>query len=120
MAVPMRGPVDTSAITLIAGGSGAPLVKNRETGEIALDRFTKQKLYVISLSVFIPGEDVPQVWKVKISNEPQGVSQGMPVKVTGLMFSEWTMQDGDRVSHGVAFRAETVEPLMAAPRKAAA
>jgi hypothetical protein len=119
MPVPMRGPVDTNAITLIAGGSGEPLVKDRKTGEQAMDARSGKPLYVINLLVLIPGEEVPQVWRVKLTNPPQNVQQSMPVKVAGLMFAEWTMRDGDRTSHGVSFRAESVEPLAAAPRRAA-
>jgi hypothetical protein len=45
--------------------------------------------------------------------------QGEPVKVAGLMFSEWTMsEDGKTDRHGVSFRAESVEPLVV--RKATA
>jgi hypothetical protein len=120
MPVPMRGPVDTNAMTLIAGGAGEALMKDRKTGEMAMDARSGKPLYVISLLVLIPGEEVPQVWKVKLTTPPQNVSQGIPVKVAGLMFSEWTMRDGDRTSHGVSFRAESVEPLVsAAPRRAA-
>jgi hypothetical protein len=118
MPVPMRGPVDTGAITMIAGGSGGPMVKNRKTGEVATDQ-QGNTVFAINVSVFIPGEDVPQVWRVKLPSQPEGVQQGMPVKVTGLMFSEWTMKDEGRTSHGVSFRAVSVEPLAAAPRRAA-
>jgi hypothetical protein len=117
-AAAVRGPVDVNGVTLVAGGPGE-VPKDRKTGEILVDRRTGARYWVISLVVFVPGEPIPQVWKVKVMSEPKGIVQGEPVKVSGLMFSEWTMsEDGKTDRHGVSFKAETVEPLVL--RKAAA
>jgi hypothetical protein len=100
-------PIDTFAVSFIDVMPPEPL----------LDRHTKQQeadasgepLYSIQLvCIGARGRrgrvrDVPR-------HSPAGIRQGMPVKVTGLMVTNWAI--GDR--YGLTFRATKVEPLSAA------
>jgi hypothetical protein len=117
MAASVRGPVDVNGVMLVAGGPGERAV-DRDSGEVRIDRQRKQGYWMIPLVAFVPGDKMPQVWNVKVYTEPKGLQQNEPVKVTGLMFSEWTMDEGKGSRHGVSFKAEAVESLAA--RKAAA
>ncbi len=95
----MRIPIDTASLTLMAGKI-----------EQALDFETKrpkadtngEPIYTVDLVVIAEGS--PQIWPVKTSGEPKGVTVGQLVKVSGLVAMPWSM-DG---RSGVAFRAEDV------------
>lgn len=50
-----------------------------------------------------------EILTVKVAGEPKGLHQGVPVKVTGLVATTWTM--GDR--NGIAFKATRIEPASA-------
>jgi hypothetical protein len=100
----MRVPIDVSKLTLIAGGPGSPVVKDRSTGELATDPVTNKTWFSVNVIVFAEGDDQPQVWKVKVAGEPQGLAQGVAVKVTGLVANYWEMNE----RHGLAFRAESI------------
>jgi hypothetical protein len=102
-------------VTLIAGGPGSPVIKDRSTGEVAVDEVTKKTLYSVNLCAFTADDDVPQVWRVKVVGEPQGVSQGHPVTVTGLVATYWEMGE----KHGLAFRAESISPASGVPKAVA-
>jgi hypothetical protein len=112
-------PIDPNRVTFVAGGPAEPVVKNRDTGELATDRVTKQTMFQLHLTVFLAGESKPEVWTVKVAGQPPAISQGERVMVTGLMGSDW--ENNGR--HGVSFRAESIAPVGAskapAPPKAA-
>lgn len=108
--MPVRAYVDTSKAQLIAGDSGSQVVKDRKTGELAIDQATGQVMWAVNLSVIQP-PDAPQVWRVKVVGEPKGLVPGQFVKVAGLFLSDWDM-DG---KHGISFRAESVSPAAAPP-----
>ena len=55
-----------------------------------------------------------EIIAAKIAGEPKWVRQGLPVKVTGLVASPWSMSDRS----GVSFRAARIEPLAASGQKA--
>ena len=108
----MRLPIDTSKVTMVAGGP-AERVVNYATGELATDKDTKLPLYSVNVVMFTPGDAVPQVVKVKVPGEPAALVQGAPVKVAGLTVLDWAI-DG---KHGLSFRAESI--IQAAGTKAA-
>ena len=100
-------PIDTFAVSFI----------DVMPPDLVLDRRTKQHkadangepLYSIELLCI--GEKGGEVLSVKFpGTPPAGIRQGMPVKVTGLMVTNWAI--GDR--YGLTFRATKVEPLSAA------
>src|SRR5687768_3876205 len=111
----MRLPVDTSKVTVIAGGPAERLV-NFKTGELIFDKRTNQPVWVTNLVIFTPGEATPEVVKVKLfGDEPKPISQGLPVTVVGLVVSDWEI-DG---KHGLSFRADSITPLTGAGKAAA-
>jgi hypothetical protein len=70
-----------------------------------------EPLYVVQLLAM--GDDSADLLAVKVPGVPsQGIRQGTPVKVVGLVAQPWTMQDRS----GVSFRAARVEPAMAAAK----
>jgi hypothetical protein len=106
-------PIDTSAVSFIDVMPPEPV----------LDHKTKQQrsdangepLYSIELLVI--GEEGGEVLPVKFAGTaPAGIRQGLPVKVTGLMVTDWSI--GDRF--GLTFRAAKVEPGAAPGQKAGA
>jgi hypothetical protein len=95
--------VDTNGVTFRAAGDPAPVLKNRETGEVAKDRTTGQTMYSVELLVKTP-ENRAEIWTVKVVGEPAGVVEGELVQVLGLAGQDW--ENGDR--HGISWRAEAI------------
>jgi hypothetical protein len=102
-----RIPVNTSGVTLIAGGPAEAVLKNRSTGEIATDR-QGRSTYVVHVTAFVPGDSKPQVWSVKVPGPVKPVVQGQMVQVDGLVASDWESEQDGRSRHGVSFRAESI------------
>ena len=107
----MRLPIDVSGMTLLAGTAPEPVVdfdtrtpKADENGE---------PLYTVQLVTI--GAEGAEVISVKVPGEPKGVSQGVPVRVSGLVAIPWSMEGRS----GVSFKAARVEPLAAAGKPAA-
>lgn len=113
--MPMRLPINTDGLTIIAAGYEAAL-KDRNTGEIATDRETGQPLYNVYLTVFTSGDVRPQIWQVKVAGEPKGLAQGQFVRVSGLIASDWE-RDG---RHGISLRAGAIVPAVTSAKQAAA
>src|SRR5260370_6476137 len=106
-------PIDTSAVSFIDVMPPEPV----------LDHKTRQQrsdsngdpLYSIELCCI--GGKGGEVLQVKFPGTPSaGIRQGLPVKVTGLMVTDWTV--GGRF--GLTFRAAKVEPGTAPGQKAGA
>ena len=76
-----------------------------ETGEIKTDRDGKT-LWVVGVSLREPGTRRAVTIDVTCSEEPRGVVEGAPVRLVGLVASEWEM--GGRT--GIAWRADLVLP----------
>ena len=106
-------PIDTSAVSFIDVMPPEPV----------LDRLTKQPKAdangepMYSIELLCIGEKGGEVLQVKFPGTPSaGIRQGLPVKVTGLMVTDWSI--GDR--SGLTFRAAKVEPGAAPGQKAGA
>jgi hypothetical protein len=106
-------PIDTSALSFIDVMPPEPV----------LDRLTKQPKAdangepLHSIELLVIGEEGGEVLPVKFAGTaPAGIRQGLPVKVTGLMVTDWSI--GDRF--GLTFRAAKVEPGAAPGQKAGA
>jgi hypothetical protein len=100
-------PLDTSAVSFIDVMPPEPL----------LDGCTKQQKAdaygepLFSVQLVCTGAEGDEILSVTFPGTlPAGIRQGMPVKVTGLMVTDWAI--GDRF--GLMFRAAQVEPLSAA------
>jgi hypothetical protein len=102
----MKLPVDTSAIAFLCAMPPEPVVDFETKRPRADDN--GEPLYVVQLVAL--AENSAEILAVKVPGMPsQGIRQGHPVKVVGLVAQPWTM--GDR--SGVAFRAARIEPVMA-------
>jgi hypothetical protein len=102
-------PIDTSAIAFLCALAPEPVV-DFETKRPRADE-NGEPLYVIQLLVM--GDGSADLIAVKVPGVPsQAIRQGAPVKVTGLVAQPWTMAD----RAGVSFRAQRVEPAMAAAK----
>ena len=106
-------PIDTSAVSFIDVMPPEPVL-DRQTKQHKADA-NGEPLYSIELLCI--GEKGGEVLSVKFpGTPPAGIRQGLPVKVTGLMVTDWSV--GDRF--GLTFRALKVEPGAAAGQKAGA
>src|SRR5215204_3027270 len=107
--VTMRLPIDTSAISFLCALAPEPVV-DFETKRPRADE-NGEPLYVVQLLAM--GDGSADLLAVKVPGVPsQAIRQGAPVKVHGLVAQPWTMND----RAGVSFRAQRVEPAMAATK----
>ena len=102
----MRLRIDTTAMSFMAAGIPA-VAKNFETGAPREDKDGKP-VYVVQLVAM--DDEGAEVIPTKVSGEPKGISQGTPVKVTGLIATPYTI--GER--SGVPFRADSIVPATSA------
>jgi hypothetical protein len=100
-------PVDTSNAVVMVAKAPQPKVKDRRTGEIALDAETGAKLMTVDV-VEILSLTVPETG---VSEE---LTMGTPVALTGLIARPWENEFNGQRRHGIAFRAVAVTSLAAA------
>ena len=101
----MKLPVDTSAIAFLCAVEAEPVV-DFETKRPRADE-NGEPLYLVQLIALTDG--AAEILAVKVPGLPsQGIRQGHPVKVHGLVAQPWTMADRS----GVAFRAARIEPAV--------
>jgi hypothetical protein len=99
-------PIDASGLTFIDVIPPEPVL-DPQTNQQKADA-SGEPLYSIELvCIGAEGDEIVSVTFPGIP--PAGIRQGMPVKVTGLMVTDWAIGDRD----GLAFRAAKVEPLSA-------
>ena len=110
-------PVDVSAATLLVTKLPEVKVKDRQTGEVAVDPATNQRLMVLEL-VFIAqgGSDMIKV-TVPEAGIGEGLAMGAPVILSGLVARPWESEFGGRMRHGIAYRADAVMVNAPAPVK---
>ena len=105
----MKLPIDTSAIAFLCALAPEPVV-DFETRRPKADE-NGEPLYTVQLLVM--GQDSADLIAVKVPGVPAAaIRQGAPVKITSLVAQPWTMADRS----GVSFRAQRVEPAMAAAK----
>lgn len=104
-------PVDTSAAIAIVAKTPQPKVKDRRTGEIAMDLESGAKLMTVDV-MFAANEEV-EILSITVP-EP-GISgelaMGTPVALTGLVARPWENDFNGQKRHGIAFRAVAVTSL---------
>ncbi|OQD54899.1 hypothetical protein BM536_023920 [Streptomyces phaeoluteigriseus] len=104
-------PVDTSAATVMVAKTPQPKVKDRRTGEIALDTETGAKM--MTVDVMFAANDEVEILSIAVP-EP-GISgelaMGTPVALTGLIARPWENDFNGQKRHGIAFRAVAVTSL---------
>jgi hypothetical protein len=105
----MKLPVDTSAIAFLCALAPEPVIDFQSKQPRADEN--GEPLYVIQLLAM--GDGSADLIAVKVPGVPSAaIRQGAPVKVTGLVAQPWTMAERS----GVSFRAQRVEPAMAAAK----
>ena len=98
----MRLPIDNAALNFICSLPPEPVIDFTSRQQKA--DANGEPLNSVELVAFT--DDGAQVFSVKFPGPlPAGMKQGMPVKVTGLVVSDWAMND----RHGLSFRASKVE-----------
>ena len=107
----MRLPISTDHVHFIVGTPPEGVVDF----ESKQPRFDSDGRPLFAVGLIALGADGAEILSVKVSGQPKDLSQGIPVKVTGLVATTWQM--GER--HGVSFRAEVIEPLSSTRTSAA-
>ncbi|WP_329018820.1 SCO3933 family regulatory protein [Streptomyces sp. NBC_00690] len=102
--------IDLSSAVVFVATAPVPKLKNKATGEIAVDRETGADLFVVGLLISDEGEGNLYQVAVPKTGVDASLSPGMPVAVTGLKARDWDI-DG---RHGISFRAVAVTSLMPA------
>ncbi|MET9731723.1 hypothetical protein ABZZ79_14020 [Streptomyces sp. NPDC006458] len=107
-------PVDTSAAIVMVAKTPQLKVRDRRTGEIAVDAETGAKLMTVDV-MFAANEEVEilsvTVPETGISGE---LAMGTPVALTGLIARPWENEFNGQRRHGIAFRAVAVTSLAVA------
>ena len=102
----MKLPIDTAALNFTCSLPPEPVMDFTSKQQKA--DANGEPLYSVELVAFT--DEGAQVFTVKFPGSPApGLRQGAPVKVTGLVVSDWAMND----RHGLSFRATKVEAAQA-------
>ncbi|WP_405697869.1 hypothetical protein OHA99_24680 [Streptomyces coelicoflavus] len=106
-------PVDTSTATVMVAQSPQPKVKDRRTGERAMDAETGTALSTVDVMFAANGE----VEILSVTVPETGISgdlmMGTPVALTGLIARPWENEFNGQKRHGIAFRAVAVTSIAA-------
>lgn len=107
----MKLPIDTSNIDVTCSLKPEPVL-DYTTKQPKADQ-NGEPLYQVELVAYT--DEGAQVFNVKFPGTPApGLRQGIPVKVTDLVVSDWSRDN----KFGLAFRAAKVEPLNGTAAKA--
>ncbi|WJY40042.1 hypothetical protein QT196_23710 [Streptomyces sp. P9-2B-2] len=113
-------PVDTSAATVMVAKQPQIKIKDRRTGEVALDIESGAKL--MTVDVMFAANDEVEILSVTVPET--GISgelgMGVPVALTGLIARPWENEFNGQKRHGIAFRAVAVTSLAAGDSQAEA
>jgi len=79
-------PVDTSMATILMASEARPQIRNRETGEVAVDRDTGAALMTADLLFNLGGR--PELIQVSVPKPgvPEDLFVGAAIRVTGLVY----------------------------------
>ncbi|MEV0688763.1 hypothetical protein [Streptomyces sp. NPDC050388] len=107
-------PVDTSAATVMVAQPPQPKVKDRRTGERAMDAETGAALSTVD--VMFAANGAVEILSVTVpeSGVSEDLTMGTPVALTGLIARPWENEFNGQKRHGIAFRAVAVTSLAAA------
>ncbi|WP_406344527.1 hypothetical protein [Streptomyces sp. NBC_00648] len=110
-------PVDTSAASVMVAKPPQPKVKDRRSGEIAIDADTGATL--MTVDVMFAANDEVEILSVTVP-EP-GITgelvMGTPVGLTSLVGRPWENEFNGQKRHGIAFRAVAITSLVAGAAK---
>jgi len=99
----VRLPIDTQHLTFIAASAPEPVLDF----DSKAPRSDPDGKPLFAVGVVALGSEGAEVLTLKVTGQPRGITQGLPVKVSGLVATTWQM--GDR--HGVSFRADVIEAV---------
>lgn len=108
-------PVDTSAAMTMLAMPPAPKVKDKRTGEIAVDQETGASLMNVTVTFIYDGSAELLTVAVPTTGIPEGLAPGAQLALTGLVARSWEMETNGTKRHGISFRAVAVTSLMPAP-----
>ncbi|MFE1295762.1 hypothetical protein [Streptomyces sp. NPDC058731] len=106
-------PVDTSDATVMVAQGPEPKVRDRRTGEIAIDAETGAKLMTVNVMFALHGEVEILTVTVPETGVSEDLTMGTPVALTGLIARPWENEFNGQKRHGIAFRAVAVTALTA-------
>lgn len=104
--------VETSAATILLTQAPETKLKDRQTGEVAVDAVTKEPLMTLSVVYIEEGESSLIKVTVPRSGVGEGLALGGPVALPGLVARPWENTFNGRDQHGIAFRAAAVTPAV--------
>ncbi|MEU4032565.1 hypothetical protein [Streptomyces collinus] len=103
--------IDLSTAVVFVATAPEPKMVNKKTGERAVDRETGADLSVVGLLVSDEGEGNLYQVTVPETGYPEGLTPGMPVRVTALKARDWENTFNGEKRHGISFRAIAITPM---------
>ncbi|MGW2312792.1 SCO3933 family regulatory protein [Actinomadura luteofluorescens] len=105
-------PVDVSALTFVCVSPPRPKLVNQDTGEVKTDR-NGQTVFTVGLSAADAMGRV-DLLQVAVTGD-QSITLGEVVTPVGLVAFPWEAVLGGEKRWGVAYRADRIDPVSAAP-----
>ncbi|WKX71089.1 hypothetical protein [Streptomyces sp. XD-27] len=102
--------VETSGATVLLTEAPEPKIKDRQTGEIAKDAQTGEKLMKLGVVYIDGGESSLLLVTVPESGVTEGLALGSPVTLIGLIARPWETVFNGQQWHGITFRADAIAP----------
>ncbi|MCQ8830533.1 SCO3933 family regulatory protein [Streptomyces malaysiensis] len=100
--------IDTSTAVVFVATAPTHKMKNKKTGEIAVDAETGANMMTVGLLISDEGEGNLYQVSVPETGIPEGLTPGTPVSVVGLRARDWENEINGQKRHGIAFRAASV------------
>ncbi|MEU6540809.1 hypothetical protein [Streptomyces sp. NPDC047000] len=100
--------VETSAATILLTEAPEPKVRDRQTGERAVDAVSGEPLMTIGVVYIEDGESSLIKVTVPESGVTAGLTLGAPVSLVGLVARPWESVFNGQQRHGIAYRASAV------------
>ncbi|MHC5700960.1 SCO3933 family regulatory protein [Streptomyces tirandamycinicus] len=110
-------PVDTSAASVMVAQPPQPKVKDRRTGERAMDAETGAALSTVDVMFAANGEVEILTVTVPENSISGELVMGTPIAITGLIARPWENEFNGQRRHGIAFRAVAVTSLVESAAK---
>ncbi|MEV4003011.1 hypothetical protein [Actinomadura sp. NPDC049753] len=105
-------PVDVSALTFVCVSPPRPKLVNQDTGEVKTDR-NGQTVFTVGLSA---ADSMGRVDLLQVAvTGDQSITLGEVVTPVGLVAFPWEAVLGGEKRWGVAYRADRIVPVSAAP-----
>ncbi|MCF2531318.1 SCO3933 family regulatory protein [Yinghuangia soli] len=110
-------PVDVTAAMVMVAMPPVPKVKDKRTGEIAVDHETGVPLVNVTVNFVFDGAVELLTVAVPETGIADDLLPGAMVAMTGMVARSWEMEFNGRKTHGVSFRAVAVTALAPAGKQ---